>query len=252
MCLMIFPFIYIILVSDDGIASKIQGNYWDYGTVFFFDIPALMFVALSFGFPIWKSYAREFRVSNQDETKSKTALSTKSHHSSLAEVQKDFNIILKDSEGIELFQKFLQREWSVENLLFWKAAEEYRSKFDARTAEESMLLAKKMFAEFVTPDAPLCVNLPYKIRMDITQKVDGMEPITRDFFSSAQEEIFNLMLKDSFRRFVFRDDTGYKEFKAARPLVETHQNEEAGKLNSEINPTRVTVNPVAVSAATEP
>jgi hypothetical protein len=210
---MMFPLIYIILVGIPEVSPYLYSDRFDYGTLFFLEIPALMLMGVSFGFPIWKSYDKEFRNSRKDG-KSTTQSTVSGHHSSLDQLQKDFRIVLEDPQGSELFQKFLQREWSVENILFWKAAVDFRSSFESRSPEERAISAAKIYAEYISENAPLCVNLPYEIRSEVTHKMNGGESTSADLFQKCESEIFLLMMKDSFRRFMFRDDSGYKQIEA--------------------------------------
>jgi hypothetical protein len=44
--------------------------------------------------------------------------------------------------------------------------------------------------------------------------MNGGESTSADLFQKCESEIFLLMMKDSFRRFMFRDDSGYKQIEA--------------------------------------
>lgn len=54
------------------------------------------------------------------------------------------------------FRKFLESEFSVENLDFWLACEEYKK---AKPKEARRNAALDIYAKYVSPDAPLAVSL---------------------------------------------------------------------------------------------
>jgi hypothetical protein len=210
--IMMIPLLYIILQGIPPLPQYLFDGHFDYGSLFFLEIPSLLMMGVSFGFPIWKSYTPEFSKLSGTGVSVETP-AVMHHASSLAEIERDFRQVLEDEEGFALFQKFLEQEWSVENILFWKAAVEFRKTFEQQKQEENNMRAKKMFEEFISTDAPLCVNLPFGVRTKVTSNCNEID-ISQELFQEAEKEIFNLMLKDSFRRFVFRADSGYTKLKS--------------------------------------
>eukprot|EP00475_Leptophrys_vorax_P039759 TRINITY_DN72325_c0_g1_i5.p1 TRINITY_DN72325_c0_g1~~TRINITY_DN72325_c0_g1_i5.p1 ORF type:complete len:184 (+),score=30.88 TRINITY_DN72325_c0_g1_i5:30-554(+) len=123
---------------------------------------------------------------------------------SLADVSEEFRWVLTDEEGSQLFQKFLEQEWSVENILFWKVAVQYRINFPAQSMD-AVARYKDICERYIVEDSALCVNLPFQMRRTLTLKLERLEDdptaISAETLKLAEDEIFNLMMKDPYRRF---------------------------------------------------
>ena len=142
--------------------------------------------------------------------------------------------LLSDDEGFTSFKEFLSKEFSVENLLFWKEVDLYRKK-KARGADATELLpeAQSIYAKYIIPHSPYEVNLPGHIVKDlqkdlkekfmgstddsraaILRDASGLESenvridlaITPTIFDAAAKNIFNLMETDSYQRYVVSDE----------------------------------------------
>jgi len=144
--------------------------------------------------------------------------------------------LLAHKAGIASFKKFLTKEFSVENILFFEEIEEYRKK-KKDGGEELELIgeAQRIYAKYIIVDSPFQVNLPDAIVKDLESKLKdifssnagklpesptnyslqrhlseamSLLPAHRDtptIFDKAQENIFKLMSTDSFPRY-FRSD----------------------------------------------
>ncbi|KAG3258865.1 regulator of G protein signaling 4, transcript variant X1 [Ictidomys tridecemlineatus] len=98
--------------------------------------------------------------------------------------------------GLATFRAFLKSEYSEENIDFWVSCEEYRkTKSPAKLSPK----AKKIYEEFISVQATKEVNLDSHTREETGRNV--LEP-TVTCFDEAQRKIFNLMEKDSYRRFL--------------------------------------------------
>uniref|UniRef100_A0A8C9W0A5 Si:ch211-196h16.12 n=1 Tax=Scleropages formosus TaxID=113540 RepID=A0A8C9W0A5_SCLFO len=97
--------------------------------------------------------------------------------------------------GLEAFRWFLRSEFSEENLEFWLACEDYRS------TAESQLGAKAhgIYSQFINSQAPQEVNLDSETREAVTNMLRDPRA---DAFNNAQQQIYTLMSKDSFPRFL--------------------------------------------------
>ncbi|XP_071821954.1 uncharacterized protein [Apostichopus japonicus] len=119
-----------------------------------------------------------------------------------------FETLLKDEFGLEAFRKFLQTEFSDENIEFWLACEDYKdlkpSKMVAR--------AHKIYEDYVTIQAPREVNLDSRTRLQV---VSNLSHPNKHSFEQAQKRIEALMEKDSYPRFL-RSDIYIKMQKAAK------------------------------------
>ncbi|CEP03197.1 RGS domain-containing protein [Plasmodiophora brassicae] len=66
-----------------------------------------------------------------------------------------FEQFLNTKGGFEAFRSHLEKEFAVENLLFWKAATEYRAASTKREMEE-----RNIYRMYLAPGAPMEVQLP--------------------------------------------------------------------------------------------
>jgi len=153
--------------------------------------------------------------------------------------------ILSTQTGTDSFKKFLTKEFSVENILFYLEVEDFRKatkdaidsgrKDDGDALTHLMGLAQRVHAKYIMVDSPFQINLPDNIvdqlRSDLTTEFKpGVErkplmdrPNSRSdeetgdtgdsygirtpptLFDAAQKNIFNLMSTDSLPRY-FRSD----------------------------------------------
>jgi hypothetical protein len=203
---------YSILQAIPAFIKVFFMNNFDYGMITFMCTPAILYTYYNLGFVVWKSYSREFntkQMANQSETGARNSTRAPGPKS-LEAMSKQFLAVLNDQQGFTLFQSFLEREWAVENIMFWKACVDYSSNYE--TLDDKVGRAKQITAEFILENAPLCVNLSYQTRENLKQIVmNNEDEINAHLFHEAEVEIFNLMLKDAFRRFVFRGDSGFNQ-----------------------------------------
>ncbi|XP_021121131.1 regulator of G-protein signaling 7 isoform X7 [Heterocephalus glaber] len=128
---------------------------------------------------------------------------------------------LKDPVGREQFLKFLESEFSSENLRFWLAVEELKK----RPIREVPSRVQEIWQEFLAPGAPSAINLDSKSYDKTTQNVK--EP-GRYTFEDAQEHIYKLMKSDSYPRFI--RSSAYQELLQAKkkgrniPIFPCHKN----------------------------
>ncbi|KAM6217938.1 regulator of G-protein signaling 7 isoform 9-T9 [Rhynchocyon petersi] len=128
---------------------------------------------------------------------------------------------LKDPVGKEQFFKFLESEFSSENLRFWLAVEDLKK----RPIREVPSRVQEIWQEFLAPGAPSAINLDSKSYDKTTQNVK--EP-GRYTFEDAQEHIYKLMKSDSYPRFI--RSSAYQELLQAKkkgrniPIFPCHKN----------------------------
>uniref|UniRef100_A0A8C2WRE5 Regulator of G protein signaling 6 n=1 Tax=Cyclopterus lumpus TaxID=8103 RepID=A0A8C2WRE5_CYCLU len=102
---------------------------------------------------------------------------------------------LKDPAGQELFLKFLESEFSSENLRFWLAVQGLKRMPQQEVAQR----AQDIWAEFLAEGAPSSINLDshsYE-RTSLNLKDPG-----RYSYEDAQDHIYKLMKSDSYTRFL--------------------------------------------------
>ncbi|XP_056433301.1 regulator of G-protein signaling 7-like [Gadus chalcogrammus] len=118
-----------------------------------------------------------------------------------------FNEVLKDPAGREQFLKFLESEFSSENLRFWLAVQELKK----RPVREVATLVHNIWQEFLAPGAPSAINVDSKSYAKTTHNIKDPGRYT---FEDAQEHIYKLMKSDSYSRFL--RSSCYQELLQAR------------------------------------
>ena len=69
--------------------------------------------------------------------------------------------VLSDSVELKYFKEYCIKEMSVENLLFWLEAQDYKS---ADAPEYRRFVAKKIFRKYIAVDAPMGVSVTDAMR----------------------------------------------------------------------------------------
>uniref|UniRef100_A0AAX7TP97 Regulator of G protein signaling 7 n=1 Tax=Astatotilapia calliptera TaxID=8154 RepID=A0AAX7TP97_ASTCA len=137
--------------------------------------------------------------------------------------------VLKDPVGREQFLKFLESEFSSENLRFWLAVQELKK----RPIREVPTRVQEIWQEFLAPGAPSAINVDSKSYDKTTQNVKDPG---RYAFEDAQEHIYKLMKSDSYSRFI--RSSAYQELLQAKkksvklhfipfPVIPLHKNKSA-------------------------
>ncbi|KAL8624384.1 hypothetical protein ACOMHN_012784 [Nucella lapillus] len=112
--------------------------------------------------------------------------------------------LLDDPAGRDQFTKFLDKEFSGENLKFWLACQELKG-LPMREVNKKV---HEMFSEFLAPGAHNPVNVDCQI-MELVRRRMENNP-TRFCFEEAQDHIFKLMKSDSYSRYLRSDQ--FKEY----------------------------------------
>ncbi|XP_040261479.1 regulator of G-protein signaling 14 isoform X1 [Bufo bufo] len=108
-----------------------------------------------------------------------------------------FERLLQDPLGVEYFTEFLKKEYSAENIYFWKSCEKYQS-IPADDTEELLQESRQIYNEYLSSTSLCPVNVDQQAL--ITEEM--LEKPTPDLFKVQQLQIFNLMKFDSYARFV--------------------------------------------------
>jgi len=111
--------------------------------------------------------------------------------------------LLNDPVGREQFAKFLDKEFSGENLKFWDAVQELKALPQCQVADRVSVI----WAEYLGPDASCPVNVDSHSN-DITKK--NMLKPDRWTFDTAAAHVYHLMKTDSYSRYL-RSEM-YKDF----------------------------------------
>jgi hypothetical protein len=153
-----------------------------------------------------------------EDSRSSTSLSRKPWTKGTME---DVLYVIGDAEGRQCLLSFLEKELSVENLLFCEVCTDFESKYqESKSSQEADIVqeAKEITARFIHLSSPSCVNVSASTRRDILQKMSMLlksssEPrllVSKNLFSKAKKEILLLITKDSFLR--FRCSPEYREW----------------------------------------
>ncbi|KAF0292053.1 Regulator of G-protein signaling 7 [Amphibalanus amphitrite] len=105
------------------------------------------------------------------------------------------NELLRDPIGRDQFEKFLDKEYSGENLRFFLALQELKALPQQAVADR----VHQIWAEFLAPDASMPVNIDSK-SYEITKR--NMEKPDRWTFEAAGVHLYHLMKSDSYSRYL--------------------------------------------------
>ncbi|KAM4690915.1 regulator of G-protein signaling 6 isoform 1-T1 [Rhinophrynus dorsalis] len=103
--------------------------------------------------------------------------------------------VLKDPVGREQFLRFLESEFSSENLRFWLVVQDLKK----QPLHEVPKRVEEIWQEFLAPGAQSAINLDSHSFERTSQNVKDPGRYT---FEDAQEHIYKLMKSDSYARFL--------------------------------------------------
>uniref|UniRef100_A0A914UUF4 RGS domain-containing protein n=1 Tax=Plectus sambesii TaxID=2011161 RepID=A0A914UUF4_9BILA len=172
-------------------------------------------IKLTFSDSLIQSTERR-RMSTSDECNatlisellSTTVVDSNKHRQRANEWSLTFSKVLANEEGRTAFFKFLESEYSEENILFWMAVEELHVLTDPCGIGRAI---GEICHTFVEIDSPLSINIDHETRQMIKKKINDCENLSDmevNVFDRAQMQIYRLMEKDCFGRFLQTD--GYK------------------------------------------
>ncbi|XP_054089613.1 regulator of G-protein signaling 17 [Zeugodacus cucurbitae] len=109
---------------------------------------------------------------------------------------KSFDLLMKNSTGRKVFRDFLRSEFSEENILFWLACEELKKESSSEAIEEK---ARLIYEDYISILSPREVSLDSRVREIVNRNMVEPTPHT---FDEAQIQIYTLMHRDSYPRFL--------------------------------------------------
>ncbi|XP_075386722.1 regulator of G-protein signaling 6 isoform X4 [Tenrec ecaudatus] len=125
-----------------------------------------------------------------------------------------FDEMLKDQVGRDQFLRFLESEFSSENLRFWLAVQDLKK----QPLQDVAKRVEEIWQEFLAPGAQSAINLDSHSYEITSQNVkDG----GRYTFEDAQEHIYKLMKSDSYARFL--RSNAYQDLLLAKKKPESEQ-----------------------------
>ncbi|GAB5571996.1 regulator of G-protein signaling 17 isoform X1 [Prionailurus iriomotensis] len=132
----------------------------------------------------------------------------------------NFDKMMKAPAGRNLFREFLRTEYSEENLLFWLACEDLKKEQNKKVIEEK---ARMIYEDYISILSPKEIQLLKKsMRGDVAFEKVSLDSRVREvinrnlldpnphMYEDAQLQIYTLMHRDSFPRFL--NSQIYKSF----------------------------------------
>ncbi|XP_021698373.1 regulator of G-protein signaling 17 isoform X1 [Aedes aegypti] len=109
---------------------------------------------------------------------------------------KSFDKLMRSPSGRKAFRDFLRCEYSEENILFWLACEELKKETNPEAIEEK---ARFIYEDYISILSPKEVSLDSRVREIVNRNMVEPTPHT---FDEAQLQIYTLMHRDSYPRFI--------------------------------------------------
>ncbi|KAL1504066.1 hypothetical protein AB1Y20_010476 [Prymnesium parvum] len=116
-----------------------------------------------------------------------------------ASVTLSLHTVLSTEEGLHVIEEQLQKEYSEENINFWKQARAYVK----ASAEDRPALAKAIVDTFIADSAEFQINIPHGMRkgtLEAFRKAKESGEYPDNMFKDSEEEIFTLMDRDTWAR----------------------------------------------------
>eukprot|EP00058_Branchiostoma_floridae_P008086 XP_002593574.1 hypothetical protein BRAFLDRAFT_88146 [Branchiostoma floridae] len=111
---------------------------------------------------------------------------------------KSFDKMMKSCHGRIIFREFLKTEYSEENMMFWLACEDLKEeKPENQSAIEEK--ARQIYEDYISILSPKEVSIDSRVREIINRNMVDPTPST---FDEAQQQIYVLMHRDSYPRFL--------------------------------------------------
>lgn len=119
-----------------------------------------------------------------------------------------FKSLLNDNRARDAFMRHMQKEHSEENLAFYLAVDEFKSKYPSPTEVTTSDLitdAEKIYEKYLCDNAPDPVNLPDDVRKRVvtiyTDSYKYPAGVNQWIFGECQASILKLMFTDTLKRF---------------------------------------------------
>ncbi|XP_075883028.1 regulator of G-protein signaling 19 isoform X1 [Nelusetta ayraudi] len=125
-----------------------------------------------------------------------------------------FDKLMRNPAGRNIFREFLRTEYSEENMLFWLACEDLKEEVNKNAIQQK---ARCIYDDYVSILSPKEVSLDARVREVINRK---MQDPTTLAFEDAQLQIYTLMHRDSYPRFL--SSTIYRSLLHGGPAAPSH------------------------------
>ncbi|GMH56549.1 hypothetical protein TrLO_g14341 [Triparma laevis f. longispina] len=162
-------------------------------------LPCGGFMGIFGGVQVFSGEGSSYRQSSGSPSYRSSASSERSVAG--VDFESGLDVVLSTQGGIKKFAEHCAREFSVENIRFWQAVNQYREICNSETPEDMSETAVHIYEEYVKPGSEFQVNLPMTMAKEIKKNIDT-DNITVKLLDKGQLEIFNLMERDSYQRFL--------------------------------------------------
>eukprot|EP01095_Lingulamoeba_sp_RSL-Kostka_P000667 TRINITY_DN10943_c0_g1_i1.p1 TRINITY_DN10943_c0_g1~~TRINITY_DN10943_c0_g1_i1.p1 ORF type:complete len:415 (+),score=80.79 TRINITY_DN10943_c0_g1_i1:60-1304(+) len=115
------------------------------------------------------------------------------------EIIQSLSTLLESQIGIDYFLKFLVRDYSVENILFWLDVQQYNTTLDFSNIKDVQIYSKCIIQKYIQPNSELEINIDADIRRNIMNQMNNPNI---NMFDEAVDAVFILMRDSSFNRFL--------------------------------------------------
>jgi hypothetical protein len=115
--------------------------------------------------------------------------------------ENEFEALINDKRGKEIFKIFATKEWSLENILFFEEVEKFKRMKNPKHMKNRAL---DLSMNYIEPGAPLEVNLSGPVRKTVQQRVNDIDSSKEDvrmMFEDAIKETKRNM-RDTYARIV--------------------------------------------------
>jgi len=106
--------------------------------------------------------------------------------------------VLRFFDAAEALRRFLEKELSVENLRFIRAVQKWK---ELEINSQFKVAAEEIIEEYIREGSPSQVNISNKLRNHVLENIQKAD-ITNDFFDESFKEVYLLLERDSFKRFI--------------------------------------------------
>lgn len=140
-----------------------------------------------------------------------------------------FRVMLA-SEDARAFEKYLEKEFAIENLRFYRDADEFRNKFPSNfplVCKELRDAGLVLYKKYIETGEHINIPISIKKKIDDAFLPDSPNPPDQWVFADAYVSICKLMFEDTFKRFLETTDG-----KKAWAIYEHHATK-AGKKDKE-------------------
>jgi len=124
-----------------------------------------------------------------------------------SEDQNFVRLLLKQPKSFASLERYMEKEYSIENLMFWKVINQFRKNYNSDleiTTNELVTDAKEIFSLYIAEDSRFTVNLPAEIQNNLrkifTDTFIYPKGINQWVFKPAANAILELISRDTYLR----------------------------------------------------